>query len=135
MEISIDNRKTDIIYVDKANLSTANNDEVIKLICKYNNNSVEVLSGIFAGIYNLNKLEELILTMLLNADEELEIKDVVEILMVMANKSKITINRAIETLRNKRLAYTNRNKIKASNHIAIKDKDINKIKALIIEII
>ena len=57
MDITIDKRKTDIIYVDKANNHVAYNKEVIKLINNRNSSVIDVYVNILAGFNNLNDTE------------------------------------------------------------------------------
>lgn len=135
MDITIDKRKTDIIYVDKANNHVAYNKEVIKLINNCNSSVIDVYVNILAGFNNLNDTESKVIKYIICNVKENYYNYVLNAVSKNINKSTTTISRAIKSLINKKLIYINSaNKIILSNAIAI-DKDvIDNSKFLIIEL-
>lgn len=135
MDITIDKRKTDIIYVDKANNHVAYNKEVIKLINNCNSSVIDVYINILAGFNNLNDTESKVIKYIICNIEKNYYNYVLNTVAKNINKSTTTISRAIKSLINKKLIYINSaNKIILSNAIAIDKDDINNSKFLIIEL-
>lgn len=135
MDITIDKRKTDIIYVDKANNHVAYNKEVIKLINNCNSSVIDVYINILAGFNNLNDTESKVIKYIICNVEKNYYNYVLNTVSKNINKSTTTISRAIKSLINKKLIYINSaNKIILSNAIAIDKDTIDNSKFLIIEI-
>lgn len=135
MDITIDKRKTDIIYVDKANNHVAYNKEVIKLINNCNSSIIDVYVNILAGFNNLNDTESKVIKYIICNIEKNYYNYVLNAVAKNINKSTTTISRAIKSLINKKLIYINSaNKIILSNAIAIDKDTIDNSKFLIIEI-
>lgn len=135
MDITIDKRKTDIIYVDKANNHVAYNKEVIKLINNCNSSVIDVYINILAGFNNLNDTESKVIKYIMCNIEKNYYNYVLNEVAKSINKSTTTISRAIKSLINKKLIYINSaNKIILSNAIAIDKDAIDNSKFLIIEL-
>lgn len=135
MDITIDKRKTDIIYVDKANNHVAYNKEVIKLINNRNISVIDVYVNILAGFNNLNDTESKVIKYIICNVKENYYNYVLNAVSKNINKSTTTISRAIKSLINKKLIYINSaNKIILSNAIAIDKDTIDNSKFLIIEL-
>ena len=135
MDITIDKRKTDIIYVDKANNHVAYNKEVIKLINNCNSSVIDVYVNILAGFNNLNDTESKVIKYIICNVKENYYNYVLNTISKNINKSTTTISRAIKSLINKKLIYINSaNKIILSNAIAIDKDSIDNSKFLIIEL-
>ena len=135
MDITIDKRKTDIIYVDKANNHVAYNKEVIKLINNCNSSVIDVYINILAGFNNLNDTESKVIKYIICNTEKNYYNYVLNAVAKNINKSTTTISRAIKSLINKKLIYINSaNKIILSNAIAIDKDAIDNSKFLIIEL-
>ena len=135
MDITIDKRKTDIIYVDKANNHVAYNKEVIKLINNCNSSIIDVYVNILAGFNNLNDTESKVIKYIICNVKENYYNYVLNSVSKNINKSTTTISRAIKSLINKKLIYINSaNKIILSNAIAIDKDTIDNSKFLIIEL-
>lgn len=135
MDLIIDKRKTDIIYVDKANNHVANSNDVIKLISINNDSNIDTYIKIFAGVYCLNDTEVAVLRYIItNTDNELS-GIVCATVAKLINKSTTTVARAIDSLRAKRLIYsTDSNAIRVSTSIAINAKAISNAKFIVIEL-
>lgn len=135
MDITIDKRKTDIIYVDKANNHVAYNKEVIKLINNCNSSAIDVYINILAGFNNLNDTESKVIKYITCNVEKNYYNYVLNAVSKNINKSTTTISRAIKSLINKKLIYINSvNKIILSNAITIDKDTIDNSKFLIIEL-
>lgn len=135
MDLIIDKRKTDIIYVDKANNHVANSNDVIKLISINNDSNIDAYIKIFAGVYCLNDTEVAVLRYIItNADNELS-GIVCATVAKLINKSTATVARAIDSLRAKRLIYSNStNALKVSTSIATNAKAISNAKFIVVEL-
>lgn len=135
MDISIDKRKTDIIYVDKENNHVANNDEVLKLVSTNNKTNVDTYVRIISAAYNLNDTEIAVLKYLIDNDN---VSTTLLIPMIVAeriNKSRATISRAIDSLRDKHLIYiTSSNCVVVVNSIYTNRDNLIKAKFLVIEL-
>lgn len=135
MDLIIDKRKTDIIYIDKANNHVANSNDVIKLISINNDSNIDTYIKILAGVYCLNNAEVAVLRYL-NSNANNELSRVVCIAVAkLINKSTTTVARAIDSLRNKRLIYDNGvNALKVSASIATNINALSNAKFIIIEL-
>lgn len=135
MDITIDKRKTDIIYVDKANNHVAYNKEVIKLINNCNSSVIDVYINILAGCNKLNDIESKVIKYIICNIEKNYYNYVLNAVSKNINKSTTTISRAIKSLINKKLIYINSaNIIILSNAISIDKNAIDNNKFLIIEL-
>lgn len=135
MNIVIDKRKTDIIYVDKDNNHVANNNDVIKLIATNNTSAVDTYVKILAGTYSLNNTEIAVLKYLITGNSN-ELAGIVCVTVAeIIRKSSATVARAIASLRDKRLIYGDgANVVKVSSSIAASTSAIANAKFLIVEL-
>lgn len=141
MNISIDKRKTNIIYVDKENNHIANDDEVLKLVNNCNNDAdsnninIDTYVNIIAGYNNLSTIEVDALKYLLYNSKGNGLKDICDNISKVINKSGITIKRAIYSLKAKGLVYINAaNCVVVSNTISASVSKINNAKFIVIEL-
>lgn len=141
MNISIDKRKTNIIYVDKENNHIANDDEVLKLVNNCNNDTnsnninIDTYVNIIAGYNNLSTIEVDVLKYLLYNSKDNSLKDVCDNVSKVINKSGITIKRAVYSLKSKGLVYINAtNCVVISNTINTSVSKINNAKFIVIEL-
>lgn len=129
----IDKRKGNIIYVDKENNDVAHNEEVLKLINTNNDSVVDIYINIISGVYKLNSAEATVIKILINLNGTATRGILCNNVARSINKSPITASRAIDSLRDKRLIYVTVNGyITLSNSIDITNKDISKIKVIVI---
>lgn len=129
----IDKRKGNIIYVDKENNDVAHNEEVLKLINTNNDSVVDIYINIISGVYKLNSAEATVIKMLIDLNGAATRAILCNNVARSINKSPITASRAIDSLRDKRLIYVTVNGyITLSNSIDITNKDISKIKVIVI---
>lgn len=135
MNIVIDKRKTDIIYVDKDNNHVANNNDVIKLIATNNTSAVDTYVKILAGTYSLNNTEIAVLKYLIDSNSNELVGIVCGTVAKIIRKSSATVARAIASLRDKRLIYGDgANAVKVSSSIAASISAIANAKFLIVEL-
>ena len=135
MKIVIDNRKTDILYVDKENNHVIKDKEVIKLINTEDNVNIDVYIGIITGVNKLNETESFVLKHVMINDGSVKKLNAINDITKDINKSVSTVNRAIECLNSKGLIYiTNDGEIKVSNSIRVNINDIDNAKLLAIEL-
>lgn len=134
MKLIKDNRKTDIMYVDKANLQYAENEEILKLVSP--NNSINTYINTIAGAYRLNQYQiSVIKYLLVNSDVVNTYGEVSAKVARVFAKTPITIARAIENLRKQGLVLVNVNgEIKISSIIENNIEVINKAKFIVIEV-
>lgn len=136
MKIVIDNRKTDILYVDKENNHVIKDKETIKLVNTGNNSNIDIYINIIAGINKLNETESAVLRYIINNDSSVKRFKVINDVATNINKSISTVIRAIECLNVKGLIYvTNAGEIKVSNSININTDTIANAKLLAIELV
>ncbi len=129
----IDKRKGNIIYVDKENNDVAHNEEVLKLINTNNDSVVDIYINIISGVYKLNSTEATVIKILIDLNGTATRGILCNNVARSINKSPITASRAIDSLRDKRLIYVTVNGyITLSNSIDITNKDISKIKVIVI---
>lgn len=129
----IDKRKGNIIYVDKENNDVAHNEEVLKLINTNNDSVVDIYINIISGVYKLNSAEATVIKILIDLNGTVTRGILCNNVARSINKSHITASRAIDSLRDKRLIYITVNGyITLSNSIDITNKDISKIKVIVI---
>lgn len=135
MNIVIDNRKSDAMYVDKTNNHVANNDEIIKFILTDNASNIDKYIGVIAGVYNLGEAEVAVLKYVIINDNTALSGEVCIAVAEVINKSTTTVARAINTLRNKKLIYGDGAKaLRPSIAVAADLKAIAKAKFFIIEV-
>lgn len=135
MNISIDKRKTDIIYADKVNNHIAYNDETIKLINNCNNSVIDIYVNVLAGINKLNDTEIEVLKYIMYNDNNVHYIKILNNVSKNINKSVTTVSRAVSTLKSKKLIYaTSFNNIIISDYIAISNNKANNAKFLVIEL-
>lgn len=135
MKIVIDNRKTDILYVDKENNHVIKDEEIIKLVNTGTNVNMDIYIGIIAGINRLTETESIVLKYIMNNDSSVKKLKAINDVAKDINKSVSTITRAIECLNIKGLIYnTNAGDIKVSNSIKANVNDIANAKILAIEL-
>lgn len=135
MNLVIDKRKTDIIYVDKDNNHVANNNDIIKLIATNNTSAIDAYVKILAGTYSLNNTEIAVLKYLIAGNSNELVGIVCDAVAKLICKSTATVTRAIASLRDKRLIYIDSaNAIKVSSSIAISTSAIANAKFLVIEL-
>lgn len=136
MKIVIDNRKTDILYVDKENNHVIKDKEVIKLINAGDNVNMDIYIGIIAGINRLNETESFVLRYVITNNGSVKRLNAINDITKDINKSVSTVNRAIECLNVKGLIYvTNAGEIKVSNSININTDTIANARLLAIELV
>lgn len=129
----IDKREGNIIYVDKENNDVAHNEEVLKLINTNNDSVVDIYINIISGVYKLNSAESAVIKILIDLNGTATRGILCNNVARSINKSPITASRAIDSLRDKRLIYVTINGyITLSNSIDITNKDISKIKVIVI---
>lgn len=135
MDLITDKRKTDIIYVDKANNHVANSNEIIKLTSINNDSNVDTYIRLFAGVYALNDAEIAVLRYVI-ADKDNSLSSQVCVAVAkLINKSTATVVRAIDSLRAKRLIYSNEyNILKISNSIVTDVNTLANAKFVVIEL-
>lgn len=136
MKIVIDNRKTDILYVDKENNHVIKDKEVIKLINAGDNVNMDIYIGIIAGINRLNETESVVLRYVIDNNSSVKRLNAINDITKDINKSVSTVNRAIECLNNKGLIYvTNAGEIKVSSSINVDVDTIADARLLAIELV
>lgn len=135
MNLVIDKRKTNIIYVDKDNNHIANNNDIIKLIATNNTSAIDAYVKILAGTYNLNDTEIAVLKYLIAGNSNELAGIVCDAVAKLICKSIATVTRAIASLRDKRLIYIDSaNAVKVSSSIATSTSAIVNAKFLIVEL-
>lgn len=136
MKIVIDNRKTDILYVDKENNHVIKDKEVIKLINAGDNVNMDIYIGIIAGINRLNETESFVLRYVITNNGSVKRLNAINDITKDINKSVSTVNRAIECLNIKGLIYvTNTGEVKVSNSINVNANTITNARLLAIELV
>jgi hypothetical protein len=135
MNIIIDNRNSDAIYVNKANNHIANSDEIIRFILTDNNSNIDKYIAIIAGIHHLGEAEAAVLKYVMINDNTALSGEICVAVAKIINKSTATVARAIVNLRDKKLIYGNGAKaVKLSTSIATSIKALSKAKFFVIEV-
>lgn len=135
MNITIDNRKSEAMYVDKANNHIANNDDIIRLMFTNNSSNIDKYISIIAGIHHLGKAEIAVLKYVITNDNTALSGEICVTVAKEINKSTTTVTRAIANLRDKKLIYDNSDKaLRPSITIAADIKAITKAKFFVIEV-
>ena len=135
MNIVIDNRKSDAMYVDKANNHIANSDEIIRFILTDNASNIDKYIGIIAGVYNLGEAETAVLKYVIINDNTALSGEVCVTVAKAIDKSTATVARAIANLRDKKLIYGDGAKaLRPSIAVATDIKAVAKAKFFVIEV-
>lgn len=138
MRISIDNRQTDCLYVDKANLHTADNTEIIKFITKDNvTDKVDLYINFIAAINELNLTETVLLRYIFNKKNDKGITNPIVIKDVRQyyDVSYATIVRGLNVLNAKHLiTYNDKGEIKINSSINIPFYNVRRAKFYVIEL-
>lgn len=135
MAIIIDNRKKDILYVDKENNHFAKTNNVIKLINNSNIDIIDIYISIVTTGIKLSDIELKVLKFILLNNRKYTVKDICDIVSKDINKAHITISRAINALNKQRFIFINAiNIVCASNSIKLHKKDIDNASFIVIEV-
>lgn len=135
MDIIVDKRDSDIIYVDKINNHAANNNSIIKLINNTDCSIIDIYTKILAGFNNLNNTEVEIIKYIITNNNVVALSDIYDNVSKIINKSVTTVSRGINALRNKRLIYINDlNYVIISNSIVINTSKIKNADFIVIEL-
>lgn len=138
MKISIDTRQTDCLYVDKANLHTADNTEIIKFITKDNvTDKVNLYINFIAAINELNLTETVLLRYIFNKKNDKGITNPIIIKDVRQyyDVSYATIVRGLNVLNSKHLiTYNDKGEIKINSSINIPFYNVRHAKFYVIEL-
>lgn len=114
MDLLVDNRKTDAMYVDKELSHVATNDNLIKFITKDCRNNLKLAVDLFAGVLRLNESEAetmYYINYLSDDNGQVSIIKTSDVFRSNTLKSKSTFDRAIESLKEKGIIYfTNKGK-------------------------
>ena len=108
MELNVDNRKSDAMYVDKELSQVAINDNLVKFITKDCHDPLKLAINLFAGVFNLNESETdaiYYINYLSDNNGQVSLVKVSDIFRSNTLKSKSTFNRAIEGLKDKGIIY------------------------------
>ena len=135
MEVIIDKRKSNAIYVDKSNNHVANTNDIIKLTFTDNSTTIDKYIAIIAGVYKLNDTEIAVLKYIIaNKYNSLSGQVCIAVSKII-NKSNATIARAIDSLRTKKLIYGDgANALKISTSIDVNNEDLSNAKFVVIEL-
>lgn len=135
MNIEVDNRQKEIIYVDKVNLHNASNNDIIKLIAKDYKNKLEIYTNIIAGIYKLKEAERNLLNIIMKLGGYVYSPEAREKAKEIYSISCTNYFRTLYSLRDKKLIYIDvNNNVSVCSNIKLKNKDINNAKFIVIEI-
>ena len=66
MELSIDKRTVDILYVDKENLHNFTGTDIVKFITNNDINGIDLFVALLSGVYNLKPAETNLLKVVVN---------------------------------------------------------------------
>lgn len=138
MNINIDQRKTDCLYVDKVNLHTANNDEIIKFVVTNNKtNKIDLYLNFISAVYELSYMEKILIKYLFYNKEVTHITNPVVVKDIKKNHiiSKSTILRGLASLNSKYLiVYSANGEIRLSDKINNTAIKLNNSKFYVIEL-
>ena len=139
MNLLIDNRKTDAMYIDKELSHIAKDNKIVKLITNDCINNLKLAVNLFAGVLQLNESETEVLyfiNYLVDVNRKVSIAKASDIFKSNTLKSKSTFDRAIESLKEKGIIYfTNKGKdicIKKEYNINV--NTIDKAAFIVIEV-
>lgn len=139
MELNIDNRKTDAMYVDKELSQVAVDDSLVKFITKDCHDPLKLAISLFAGVFNLNESETdtmYYINYLSDNNGQVSLIKVSDVFRSNTLKSKSTFDRAIESLKDKGIIYfTNLGKdICIKKEYKVNVNDIDKASFIVIEV-
>ena len=66
MELSIDKRTVDILYVDKENLHNFTGTDIVKFVTNNDINGIDLFVALLSGVYNLKPAETNLLKVVVN---------------------------------------------------------------------
>lgn len=135
MDLVIDRREHDVIYVDRANLHNADSKEIVNFTIDDTFDSVSAYVKVLAGFYNLNETECAVLKVIIYSDGAKSLARTLNKVSKLINKSNTTVNRAINNLRSLNLIYINEdNVVNLSSAINISKDKLDSSKFFIIEV-
>lgn len=139
MELNVDNRKSDAMYVDKELSHAASKEELFKVMTKDCNNSLRLAIDMFAGVFKLNESEAdamYYINYLSDDNGQVSYAKVSDVFRSNTLKSKSTFNRAIESLKDRSIIYfTNLGKdICIKKEYKIDVSSIDKTSFIVIEV-
>ena len=108
MELNIDYRKSNAMYVDKELSQVAIDDSLVKFITKDCHDPLKLAISLFAGVFNLNESETdamYYINYLSDANGQVSLIKVSDVFRSNTLKSKSTFDRAIESLKDKGIIY------------------------------
>ena len=134
MNITINNNKEEVTYYNKDTYSIYNQDNIVRLnINTHNNDIVNIIANLISINKGLNKSELNALEILLLTGD-IKGKDFKDYYCNKYKVSNSTAARALYGLVSRYIVIIDSNDIiKLNDKYKIKDKDINKIKVIIIE--
>ena len=139
MELNVDYRKTNAMYVDKELSQVATDDSLIKFITKDCHDPLKLAISLFAGVFNLNESETdtmYYINYLSDNNGQVSLIKVSDVFRSNTLKSKSTFDRAIESLKDKGIIYfTNLGKdICIKKEYKVNVNDIDKASFIVIEV-
>lgn len=108
MDLLVDNRKTNAIYVDKELSHIAKDDKIVKLITEGCNNNLKLAINLMAGVLQLNESEVDVMYYIIylaDANRQVSISKASDVFKSNTLKSKSTFDRAINVLKEKNVIY------------------------------
>lgn len=108
MDLLVDNRKTNAMYVDKELSHIAKDNKIVKLITDDCVNNLKLVTNLFAGVLQLNESETEVLyfiNYLVDDNRKVSIAKASDIFKSNTLKSKSTFDRAINVLKEKNVIY------------------------------
>ncbi len=135
MELSIDKRTVDILYVDKENLHNFTGTDIVKFITNNDINGIDLFVALLSGVYNLKPAETNLLKVVVNYNRKVsspivrqKAKDEYEI-------SATTYFRSLYSLRDKGLVYIDiDNNIACGSAVQINKYRLEKAKLFAVEL-
>ena len=135
MELSIDKRTVDILYVDKENLHNFTGTDIVKFVTNNDINGIDLFVALLSGVYNLKPAETNLLKVVVNYNRKVaspivrqKAKDEYEI-------SATTYFRSLYTLRDKGLVYIDiDNNIACGSAVQINKYRLEKAKLFAVEL-
>lgn len=108
MDLLVDNRKTNAMYVDKELSHIAKDDKIVKLITEDCNNNLKLAINLMAGVLQLNESEVDVMYYIIylaDANRQVSISKASDVFKSNTLKSKSTFDRAINVLKEKNVIY------------------------------
>lgn len=135
MELSIDKRTVDILYVDKENLHNFTGTDIVKFVTNNDINGIDLFVALLSGVYNLKPAETNLLKVVVNYNRKVaspivrqKAKDEYEI-------SATTYFRSLYSLRDKGLVYIDiDNNIACGSAVQINKYRLEKAKLFAVEL-